>query len=109
MSDGFIVMISVTNVSTREEALSKFKTEGAVIGVTQRNLTPAAIPRDQWPGWAKAIATRASPDDKGIGDIAARMIGDEKSAEFKLWFKSTFGKDCGCTGRQREWNRKYPL
>ncbi len=51
----------------------------------------------------------AIPEDKGIGDIVARMIGKENSEAFKMWFKKLFGKDCGCTGRQLQWNRMYPL
>ncbi len=63
----------------------------------------------QWPVWAKALSKLAKPEDKGIGDVTKRMIGDETSIAFKAWFKVTFGKDCGCAGRQREWNLKYPL
>lgn len=67
------------------------------------------IPRKDWPIWAKALAQFAKPEDKGIGDVVARMIGDENSAAFKNWFKLTFGKDCGCNGRQKLWNQTYPL
>ncbi len=67
------------------------------------------IPRDQWPMWAKALANRSRPEDKGVGDVAARFIGDERSEKFKAWYLVTFGKPCGCNGRQRQWNLKYPL
>ncbi len=67
------------------------------------------IPRKEWPLWAKALAQFSKPEDKGIGDVAARMIGAENSEAFKLWFKATFGKDCGCTGRQARYNLQYPL
>ena len=62
-----------------------------------------------WPMWAKMAKFLARPGDKGIGDVIARTIGHENSAAFKVWFKATFNKDCGCSGRQAEWNRLYPL
>ncbi len=67
------------------------------------------IPRDQWPMWAKVMAERAIPEDKGIGDVVARTIGPETSGAFKAFYEMTFGKPCGCTGRQKLWNAKYPL
>ncbi len=69
----------------------------------------AAIPRDQWPMWAKALSQRATPQDKGIGDVVARTIGPEASGAFKAFYEMTFGKPCGCDGRQKLWNTKYPL
>ncbi len=69
----------------------------------------ALIARDQWPTWAKALAQFAKPEDKGIGDVVARIIGDERSEKFKAWYLVTFGKPCGCNGRQNLWNTKYPL
>jgi hypothetical protein len=65
--------------------------------------------KPKWPKWAKALKHLAQPEDKGIGDVVARMIGAGNSAAFKAWYKLTFGKDCGCTDRQADWNRKYPL
>ncbi len=62
-----------------------------------------------WPPWAVALRQFANPEDKGIGDVVARMIGAENSAAFKLWFKETFNRDCGCNGRQKLWNQTYPL
>lgn len=67
------------------------------------------IPRNDWPMWAKAISQFSKPEDAGIGDVVARMIGDEKSAAFKAWHQWVFGKPCGCTGRQKRWNQFYPL
>ncbi len=67
------------------------------------------VPRKDWPLWAKALAQFSKPEDKGIGDVVRRMIGEENSETFKKWFKATTGKDCGCTGRQRRWNIEYPL
>jgi len=67
------------------------------------------IPQDEWPMWAKALKQFAKPEDKGIGDVVARMIGDENSTAFKAWYLATFGKSCGCAGRQAKWNQQYPL
>ncbi len=63
----------------------------------------------EWPIWAKAMKHFSNPEDKGIGDTVARMIGDEKSEAFKAWHHATFGKPCNCNGRQSRWNRLYPL
>ncbi len=63
----------------------------------------------QWPIWAKALKQLAILEDKGIGDVVARMIGDENSAKFKAWHLATFGRPCNCNGRQARWNRQYPL
>ncbi len=69
----------------------------------------APVPRDQWPMWAKALAMKSMPEDKGIGDVVARTIGPETSGEFKAFYEMTFAKPCGCNGRQTLWNTKYPL
>jgi hypothetical protein len=82
------------------------------ISIEERAALPMiveAVPCAQWPWWAQWLATKSTPEDKGVGDVVARMIGDEKSDAFKAWFKATFGKDCGCNGRQAKWNRQYPL
>ncbi len=74
-------------------------------GVSQ----PITITKQEWPIWAKSLKHFAKPEDSGIGDVVARMIGDEKSAAFKAWHYATFGKPCNCSGRQARWNRLYPL
>ncbi len=68
-----------------------------------------SVPRDQWPMWAQVLAKRAMAQDKGIGDVVARTIGAETSGAFKAFYEMTFGKPCGCNGRQKLWNQKYPL
>jgi hypothetical protein len=68
-----------------------------------------SLPAAEWPIWAKALKHFATPQDKGIGDVVARMIGDENSAKFKAWHLATFGRPCGCNGRQARWNQMYPL
>ncbi len=108
----FLVVIRVM-ATTRDEAIIKANDERnrlSVSAVQQHpNKVPQSIPRDQWPIWAKALARLAKPEDKGIGDVAARMIGAENSEAFKKWYKATTGKSCGCNGRQRRWNIEYPL
>ncbi len=68
---------------------------------------PATV--DEWPFWAKALKQLSTPQDKGIGDVVARIIGAETSEKFKAWHLVTFGRPCGCDGRQERWNRMYPL
>ncbi len=80
---------------------------GAIPRTIAKPIQP--IPREDWPFWAKALEKLSAPEDKGIGDVVARTIGAENSEAFKRWFKLTFGKPCGCNGRQKLWNTKYPL
>lgn len=68
-----------------------------------------AVALHKWPIWARGLKLAAAQQDKGIGDVVARLIGDERSQAFKAWCKNTFGKECGCSGRQHRWNRMYPL
>ncbi len=81
--------------------------EWTINGVSQ--LTGVVHVTDQWPIWSKALKQLATPEDKGIGDVIARIIGDENSAKFKAWHIATFGKHCNCNGRQARWNRQFPL
>ncbi len=64
---------------------------------------------EDWPLWAKGLAMMSKPEDKGIGDVVSRIIGNENSEKFKAWHLATFGKVCGCNGRQKLWNMKYPI
>jgi len=83
--------------------LNKFQAEYANMPPDSR-----AIPRDEWPVWAKALALVSTDADKGIGDTVARAIGPKCSAAFKSWHMTVFGKSCGCKARQSEWNQLYP-
>ncbi|SRR6266446_2885332 len=74
-----------------------------------QSLVVNAVHESDWPLWAKGLKLLASPEDKGIGDVLARIIGTENSEAFKMWYKKTFGKDCVCNGRQAAWNAQYPL
>jgi len=94
-------------IGTKEVPRDDYASHLAALGVI---LTATQIrPINEWPIWAKALKQFSTPEDKGIGDVVARMIGDETSAKFKAWHLATFGKPCGCTGRQKLWNTKYPL
>jgi len=67
------------------------------------------LPYSEWPTWAKALRQFSTPDDKGIGDVVLRIIGDENSEAFKAWFQKIFNRPCNCDGRLRQWNSIYPL
>ena len=64
---------------------------------------------NEWPIWARIMKQFSKPEDKGIGDVVARIIGNENSQAFKSWHLLTFGKTCGCAGRQAKWNKQFPL
>ncbi len=84
--------------------------DGSMFSIPQSiAIEEKSLPLENWPIWAKALANFAILDDKGIGDVVARIIGDENSAKFKAWHLATFGRACGCNGRQNLWNQKYPL
>lgn len=68
-----------------------------------------AIPRSKWPIWARALRQFSNPEDKGIGDVVLRIIGNENSESFKAWHQKLFGNPCNCNGRLKRWNALYPL
>lgn len=63
--------------------------------------------RRNWPIILRPMRLKAQPGDKGLGDIVARNI--PKGEAFKIWFKASFGFDCGCDSRQDWLNSHYPL
>ncbi len=95
-------------MKTAIEAINDFRASYGIQSPVEKVNTQIIL-RDQWPLWAKMMAKRATPEDKGIGDVVARTIGPETSGAFKAFYEMTFGKPCGCTGRQKLWNTKYPL
>lgn len=109
------------SAETKEEALLQRKAgDGELVysqdvanGETVNNLKHATVfgplPYDQWPLWAKALKQFSTDADEGIGDVVARIIGDETSEAFKAWHLKTFGKPCNCAGRRNRWNKLYPL
>ena len=62
---------------------------------------------EQWPLWARTVAALKQEGESGVGDTIERLIGRHNSIEFKVWYKKTFGRDCGCSGRKEQYNRKY--
>jgi hypothetical protein len=64
--------------------------------------------QSQWPVWARKTAQLAKAEDSGLGDTIARIIGGFGGNAFKIWFKATFGADCGCEGRQERLNWRFP-
>jgi hypothetical protein len=75
--------------------------------VQEPDLRLTAVPKRKWPKWAKSIGRFRSDKDKGVGDTAARLLG-ERGEWFKRQFKKWTGKDCGCDRRHDEWNALYP-
>ncbi len=80
---------------------------GLIPSIEPKPIEP--VPRKDWPLWAKGLGMLSKPEDKGVGDVVARMIGDENSEAFKAWHLATFGKACNCTARRDRWNRQFPL
>lgn len=95
-----------------EDVLSR----GTVVG-DQLELSPEAYadlvakyqpPAQNWPAWTLVVSLFAAPEDRGIGDTIARIIGPAGGNAFKRWYKKTFSKSCGCSERQKTLNRLYP-
>jgi hypothetical protein len=63
--------------------------------------------KETWPLWAKALALTKKEGEIGLGDTVERLIGHERSDAFKAWYKTAFGKPCGCSGRKAQLNREY--
>jgi hypothetical protein len=81
----------------------------AQIGIlTQGQNGPPPLKPNQWPQWAKAIATIRQPGDIGLGDTLVHQIGDATSEAFKTRFEELVGSSCGCADRQRWLNAKFP-
>lgn len=57
---------------------------------------------------ARTLKLFRTPDDKGVGDTLARIVGPIGGDAYKVWFKETFGRTCGCTERQEKINEQFP-
>lgn len=68
-----------------------------------------AAAQDGWPTLLRPMKWLAKSEDKGLGDIIARVVGPVGGDAFKVWYKATFGTACDCEARQEEWNARYPL
>jgi hypothetical protein len=63
-----------------------------------------------WPAWAKALGTQRIEGEVGVGDTAQRLLhspGVRILADGIVAGLALFGRKCGCTRRQNEWNLKY--
>jgi len=70
---------------------------------------PKPMPRDEWPLHIRLLVLVAKPEDKGIGDVIARVVGPIGGDAFKVWYEKAFGKSCGCSERQETLNQTYPF
>ena len=57
---------------------------------------------------ARALKLMRTPEDKGVGDTIARVVGPIGGDAYKVWFMDTFGRSCGCTERQDSLNERFP-
>jgi hypothetical protein len=62
---------------------------------------------EQWPLWARTVGALRKDGEKGVGDTVERLVGANNSESFKLWYKRTFNRNCGCDGRKETWNAKF--
>lgn len=62
-----------------------------------------------WPFALRPMKLMAKEGDRGLGDIVLRQIGEANSDAYKKWFERLFGRPCGCSERQDNLNRDYPL
>jgi hypothetical protein len=67
----------------------------------------AASHTNEWPLWARLMAAQKQPGEVGVGDTIKRVIGNDRSEDFKAWYKNTFNRNCGCCQRQAQMNQKY--
>jgi hypothetical protein len=72
-------------------------------------IVPLAIPRDQWPLLARALAKLARPDDLGLGDTVARLASAVGGDTLADWYERIVGKPCGCGDRRVALNQRYPF
>lgn len=83
--------------------------EGRAIPATPVAPAPPPLPRSAWPLLARAVAKLAKPEDKGIGDVVARMAGAVGGETMSEWYTRLTGKECGCASRQNALNAMYPF
>jgi hypothetical protein len=58
------------------------------------------------PAWVIALQSLRAPEDTGVGDTFARLLG--KGGELFKATSKLLGIPCGCTARQAEWNERWP-
>lgn len=62
-----------------------------------------------WPRAAQKLAELAKPGDRGLGDVAERLIASMGGNWYKMAFKAIMGHECSCGEKQAKMNAKYPL
>ncbi len=82
-------------------------------GAEVRNLYTDPLPRGKrknvsW-GVLAPMKLLAIEGERGLGDVAARLIGPIGGDLYKKWFKKMTGEHCGCSERQEDLNMIYPL
>lgn len=103
----FLVKV-VVKAENEIEALQKYR-DGEILSASIVVRTPPTIKPEPWPALLLPLKLMAKPSDVGAGDIIARVIGPIGGDAFKLWYRATFGRDCGCGNRQEALNRRWPL
>jgi len=98
----------------REQLLAAGRVEGDSLKIETSEFQRIAsqptgpLPRSEWPLVCRALAYLAKPQDRGIGDVFARIVGPVGGEAFKAWTKR-HGIDCGCSARQEWMNLQWPL
>lgn len=75
----------------------------------QKNVVTSVVPDRDWPLLLRPMKLLAKEGDTGLGDIVERTIGPVGGDAYKIWYKTAFGKTCGCTERKDALNERYPL
>jgi len=89
--------------------LEQFSSEPIPVADARPPIASTAIPRAEWPLWASGLARLAIPGDRGLGDVASRLINAVGAARFESWHWEVFGRDCGCGDRRAWLNARFPL
>lgn len=74
--------------------------------LTRQPQTKISVKSMKAPAWVVALQSQRTPEDRGVGDTFARLLGKFGEA-FKATSK-TLGIPCNCTRRQQEWNERWP-
>jgi hypothetical protein len=85
-----------------------FALKAPLDSLPERKSISIAVPKEDWPLWARAVARLKKDVDAGVGDTIERVIGKTSSEAFKKWFKAITGHDCGCTQRKEYFNERFP-
>lgn len=95
---------------SREDAINR-RCEGEfhAIGIWNAPFPPRTIAPEPWPLVLLPLKALAKEGDRGAGDIIARVVGPIGGDVFKSWYRTIFGKDCGCGNRQEALNARWPL